>query len=115
MYLLVFLRFLFGLVSRTSGSGRILRAIGRVARQPAPARRAAPRRAWAHEWISMDYVLTESSPQARYLLRGALERPTHPLSSILRRARRLAGVPKPYPALAATASLVNRHSERASP
>jgi hypothetical protein len=115
MYVLVFLRFLLGLVSGTTGSSRLTGAIGKAHWQPAAKRRAAPRRAQAHEWISMDYVLTESSPQAHYLLRDALERPTHPLSSILRCARRLAGVPKPYPALAATASVVNRHSGRASP
>ena len=108
MNLLVFLRCLLGQLSRTSARIGRLRAIGKVASQPYSRSRAVRDGAIPHEWIRMVYVQTEGSPTAKYMLRGAFERPTHPLGSILRFARRLAGVPKPYPALAATVCLANR-------
>lgn len=117
MYWLVFLRYFLGLVSRNSALSRPLRAIWKGVRTPYPTGRAAPHGVVPHdEWIRMVYVLSESCPAAgRGIPRGTLERPTHPLSSMLRFARRLAGVPMPYPALAATVCLANRQSGRARP
>jgi len=115
MNLLVLLRFLLGQWSRTTSPLRRLRAIVKVASQPYSASRAVRDGAVPPEWISMVYVLTEGSPPARYTLRGAFERPAHPLGSILRFARRLAGVPKPYPALAATVHSANHGSGAIDP
>jgi hypothetical protein len=110
MNLLVLLRFLLGQWSRTSALIGRLPVIVKVASQPYSTNRAVRDGFIPHEWISMVYVLTEGSPPARFTLRGAFERPAHPLDSILRFARRLAGVPKPYPALAATVCPANRRS-----
>ena len=113
MYLLVFLRFLLGHLSRTTAPSRRLCAIPKAANQPAGTSRTEPRGAIPYEWINMDYVLTKSFPPGSCgIARGTFERPTHPLGSILRFARRLAGVPMPYPALAVTVCLANRQSGR---
>jgi hypothetical protein len=69
------------------------------------------KRAWAcrgipQDWISMDYVLSESSAADR-LARGPFERPTHPLAVLVRIVRRLAGVPEACPALVPTRSTTN--------
>jgi hypothetical protein len=112
MFLLVCLQFLLGILSRTTALCRRLRAICKAASQPLPKSRASGRRAVPHEWISMDYVLTESFHATRCRGRGPFESPTHPLGSILRFVRRLAGVPQLYPARATTVSLANRQSER---
>lgn len=112
MYLLVCLQFILGLLSRTAALCPSLRAICKAASQPIATSRAPESRAVPHEWISMDYVLTESIHAARWRERGPFERPTHPLSSIVRFVRRLAGVPQLYPARASTVSLASRQSAR---
>lgn len=58
------------------------------------------------DWISMDYVLSESSAADR-LARGPFERPTHPLAVLVRIVRRLAGVPEACPALVPARSTTN--------
>jgi hypothetical protein len=70
------------------------------------AKRARADRGVPQDWISMDYVLSESSAADR-LLRGPFERPTHPLAALVRIVRRLAGVPQACPALVPTRSITN--------
>jgi hypothetical protein len=110
MYLQVFLRFLLGLMSRIAALFRPMRAIRAVANQPF--RTVVPNWAVPHEWIRMANVPSESSRAGNDLLRATFERPTHPLGSIYRFARRLAGVPQPCPAPSATAYLVHRQAGR---
>lgn len=112
MYLLLILRFLLGLLSRTSAVVQLVRSFGDMVVNHSRTFRADLRSAVPHEWMSMDYVLTESPDGFAYRGRGTFEKANDPLRSVFRLARRLACGPEPYLAVAATVFLDNRRARR---
>jgi hypothetical protein len=110
MYLLlIVLRAILGLLPRTPATHATWwKEMAASHRHPERAVR------WAvpHQWMSMDYVLTESPSEFVYCGRGVFERVNHPLRSVFRLARLLAGGFEPCPALAATVSLGDRRIQR---
>ena len=111
MYLLVVLRFLLGLLPSVAALQWDKVLAGSASGRTCP-KRSGARAALPHEWTSMDYVLTESPPGLVYCVAGTFEKANHPLHSVFRLARRLAGISEPYPALAAAVCLAGRQSSR---
>ena len=111
MYLLVILRFVFGGLSKTSTVIRSTRFIKSLVSKWSCVRAefasVAP-----HEWMRMDYVLTEVRDGYVYCGRGTFKQANHPLRSLFWFCRRLAGRPEPYPTLAAAVCLVNSQPAR---
>src|SRR5579872_36492 len=98
MYLLVLLRFFLGLLPRTSHAAEPMRFCAATGASRSQRIRAGSV-AIPHEWMCMDYVLTES--RGGITRRGcwAFVQANHSLRSVFRLARRLAGLPEAYPAL----------------
>ena len=111
MYLLVILRFVFGGLSKTSTVIRSTRFIKSLVSKWTCVRAefasVAP-----HEWMRMDYVLTEVRDGYVYCGRGTFKQANHPLRSLFWFCRRLAGRPEPYPTLAAAVCRVNSQPAR---
>ncbi len=112
MYLLVFLRFLLGLMPRTVAVVKSIKALrDMVVRHPREARLGL-RLAVRHEWMSMDHLLIGSYTAFAHGERCAFEDANHPLRRILRFAWRLARGSEPYPALAAVVLLRDARRRR---
>jgi hypothetical protein len=111
MFLLVFLRYVLGMLPRTRAVAKGASAHREMVHPSCPMYAGfltvAP-----HEWMSMDHVLTESFPGFAYVGRGTFERANHPLRSVFRFARRLAWGPETYLVFAATVSVCNRRPHR---
>ena len=116
MFLLVFLRYLLGLLPGTRAAAPGASAYSEIAYRemvyPSCPIRAGFLSMVPHEWMSMDYVLTESFPGVSFAGRGTFERANHPLRSVFRFARRLVWANEPYLVLAATVSVCNRRPHR---
>ena len=111
MYLLVILRFVFGCLSKTSTLVRSTRFFkGLVSKWSCV--RAEFASVAPHEWMRMDYVLTEVRDGYVYCGRGTFKQANHPLRSLLWFCRRLAGRPEPYPTLVAAVCPVNSRPAR---
>ena len=111
MYILVMLRFCLGWLSRTPLLARPIRMFRETVTNRSRSLRGPVRSAVPHEWMSMDYVLTERSGGFAYRGRGTFEKENDPWRSVFRLARRLACGPEPYLAVA-TVSLGNRPVRR---
>jgi hypothetical protein len=111
MFLLVFLRYLLGTLPGTQAASQGARAYREMGFPSCPIR-SCFLTVVPHEWMSMDYVLTESSPGLACTGRGTFERANHPLRSVFRFARRLAWANETYLVLAATVSVCNRRPHR---
>ncbi len=111
MYLLAIVRWVLGLLSRATS---VMRSVQTVSTWVANGcRPAEPNRAarFPHQWMYMDYDLT-SVPVGCQRRPSAFAKNAHPLLSMFRLLRRLAGLPEPYPALIATVSLDPRRRVR---
>ena len=109
MYLLGILRFILGLVSRITSAANAARSSAWMADSHRGARGGGSRVAVPHDWVCMDYVLSERL-DVEYRGRGTLDRTNHPLSALFRLMRRLAALSEPCPALAPLS--VERHFAR---
>lgn len=105
MYLLVIVRFLLGLLPRTSAVAKSIGVLWESGFTPPFPLRHDARTALTHEWMRMDYVWTENSGSIARTPRGTFERANHPLRSMFRLARRLAGCPEACPAFVPTVVL----------
>jgi len=111
MILVIFLRYLLGMLPGTRAAAK--RTIGcREMVYPSLPTRSGFLMVAPHEWMSMDYVLTEGFPGYPFGGRGTFERANHPLRSVFRFARRLAWGPETYLVLAATVSVCNPRPHR---
>lgn len=111
MYLLAIVRWVLG---RLFGAPSVLRSV-QAAKSWAvnrcrPAETNRPAR-FPHQWMYMDYDLT-SVTLGCHRQPSAFAKNAHPLLSMFRRLRRLAGLPEPYPALVATVSADPRRHVR---
>jgi hypothetical protein len=107
MFLLVFLRYLLGLLPGTRAAAPGARDYREMVYPSGPIR-AGFLSVVPHEWMSMDYALTESLPGFSFTGRGTFEKANHPLRSVFRFARRLARVNETYLVVAATVPVCNR-------
>lgn len=95
MYLLAIVRLVLGMLSRAPGVSRSIEVVRGVATSRAVAQRSTRPARFPHQWMYLDYDLT-NAPGARCSRPEAFAKDAHPLRSMFRLLRRLAGLPEPY-------------------
>jgi hypothetical protein len=119
MFLLVFLRYLLGKLPGAATEGKPAFSFGETTFREmllsAHSIRAAQLWVAPHQWMSMDYVLSEGPPGSALQGRGAFSRANHFLPFVFSLARRLACWPESYLVMPATVSVCNLPPHRLPP
>lgn len=104
MFPLVFLRYLLGLLLGSRAAATSAPWVRWMAICQPRTARAAVCGAFLHDWVSVDYALTESSRMFACRGRGTFEKASQHLRCTFRGLRRLAGLPEPCMVLAPVVS-----------
>lgn len=103
MFLLAIVRLVLGVLSRAPGVSRSVDAVRSVAIGHRSAKASMRQARFPHQWMYLDYDLT-NVPGSRCSRPEAFAKDAHPLRSMFRLLRRLAGLPEPSLVRVATVS-----------
>lgn len=94
MFLLAIVRLVLGVLSRAPGVSRSIDVVRNVASSHLSANASIRKARFPHQWMYLDYDLT-NVPGSRCSRPEAFAKDAHPLRSMFRLLRRLAGLPEP--------------------
>jgi hypothetical protein len=103
MFLLAIVRLVLGVLSRAPGVSRSMDVLRTAASSRRGASVSTRKARFPHEWMYLDYDLT-NVPGSRCSRPEAFAKDAHPLRSMFRLLRHLAGLPEPSLVRVATVS-----------